>query len=275
MPVRSYKPTSPGVRHRVVLTGDDITKSTPEKSLLKPIKKKAGRNNKGRVTVRRRGGGHKRKYRIIDFKRDKRDIPALVKSIEYDPNRTVNIALLVYKDGEKRYILATSGMSVGDTVIAGENVEFAEGNSLPLKSIPLGAIIHNIEMTPGKGGALVRVAGASAQLMSREGDYALIKLPSSEVRLISVKCYATLGQLGNSDHGNTSMGKAGANRWRGRRPKVRGAAMNPVDHPHGGGEGRTTGGRHPVSPTGVKAKGFKTRKKNKKSNKFIIKKRSA
>ncbi len=275
MAVRNYKPITPGTRHRSVLTFDDITKTTPEKSLLKPIKKKAGRNNAGRITVRRRGGGHKRRYRVIDFKRNKHDIPAVVESVEYDPNRTANIALLLYKDGERRYILATEGMSVGDTVVSGGKVEFAEGNSLPLKSMPLGTMIHNIELKPGKGGCMVRSAGVSAQLMSREGLYALIKLPSSEIRLVSVECYATIGQIGNTDHGNISLGKAGASRWRGRRPKVRGAAMNPVDHPHGGGEGRAKGGCHPVSPTGVKAKGFKTRKKSKQSNKFIVKRRNS
>jgi large subunit ribosomal protein L2 len=212
---------------------------------------------------------------MIDFKRNKFNIPAKVETIEYDPNRSANIALVLYADGERRYILAPEGLSVGDVVLSGESVEFSEGNSLPLKKIPLGSIIHNVEMKPGQGGRIVRSAGASAQLMSREGLYAMIKLPSSEVRLISVECYATIGQVGNSEHNNTSMGKAGANRWRGRRPKVRGAAMNPVDHPHGGGEGRSNGGRHPVSPTGVKAKGFKTRKKNKLSNKVIVKRRKA
>ncbi|OED34181.1 50S ribosomal protein L2 [PVC group bacterium (ex Bugula neritina AB1)] len=273
MGIRNYKAITPGTRHRSVSTFDEITTSSPEKSLLKPIKKKAGRNNDGRVTVRRRGGGHKRRYRQIDFKRNKYDIPAVVESIEYDPNRTANIALLLYKDGERRYILATDGMSVGDTVVSGPAVDFAEGNSLPLKSMPLGVMVHNIELKPGKGGSMVRSAGAAAQLMSQEGAYVLLKMPSSEMRQVLGDCYGTIGQVGNKDHGNISLGKAGASRWRGRRPKVRGVAMNPVDHPHGGGEGRTSGGRHPVSPTGVKAKGFKTRKKKKKSDKFIVKKR--
>jgi large subunit ribosomal protein L2 len=275
MAIRKYKPMTPGTRHRSVPTFEEITTDSPKKSLLKPLKKNAGRNNTGRIMVRRRGGGHKRRYRMIDFKRNKFNIPAKVETIEYDPNRSANIALVLYADGERRYILAPEGLSVGDVVLSGESVEFSEGNSLPLKKIPLGSIIHNVEMKPGQGGRIVRSAGASAQLMSREGLYAMIKLPSSEVRLISVECYATIGQVGNSEHNNTSMGKAGANRWRGRRPKVRGAAMNPVDHPHGGGEGRSNGGRHPVSPTGVKAKGFKTRKKNKLSNKVIVKRRKA
>ena len=243
--------------------------------MLRPIKKKAGRNNHGHITVRRRGGGHKRRYRVIDFKRNKFNIPGKVETIEYDPNRTSNIALILYADGERRYILAPDGIGVGSVVISGENVEFAEGNALPLKNIPLGTIIHNIEMKPLQGGRIVRSAGAGAQLMSREGKYALLKLPSSEMRLISVECYATIGQVGNSDHSNVSLGKAGVSRWKGRRPKVRGSAMNPVDHPHGGGEGKSNGSRHPVSPTGVKAKGFKTRKKTNTTDRYIVKRRKS
>ena len=273
MAVRRYKPNTPGTRHRSVLTFEEITKKNPEKSLLKVIPNKAGRNNSGRITVRRRGGGNKRRYRIIDFKRNKHDIPAIVKSIEYDPNRTANIALVLYKDGERRYILAPSKLSVGDTVMSGEKVPFSNGNALPLKSIPLGTFIHNIEMTPNQGGVVVRSAGGSAQLMSREGEFALLKLPSSELRLFFSECYATIGELGNISHNNVSLGKAGASRWKRSRPKVRGAAMNPVDHPHGGGEGRSNGGRHPVSPQGLKAKGLKTRKKNKKTNAYIVKRR--
>jgi len=273
MGLRRFKPTTPGVRHRVVLTFEDITKTKPEKNLTETLKKSGGRNSYGHVTVRHRGGGYKKKYRLIDFKRDKRDVLAVVEAIEYDPNRTCNIALLKYMDGEKRYILAPGGLKVDDKVMSGENIEVSVGNSMPLKNIPLGSIIHNIEMKKGKGGQLVRSAGAGAQLLAKQETYAHVKLPSNEVRLIHIDCYATIGQLGNTDHINVSIGKAGINRWKGIRSYVRGVAMNPVDHPMGGGEGKTSGGRHPVSPTGVPAKGYKTRKKNKFSSKMIVKRR--
>lgn len=251
---------------------DEITRSRPEKSLLKPLTRSSGRNSQGRMTVRHRGGGAKRQLRIIDFKRGKLGVPAKVAAIEYDPNRSANIALLHYVDGEKRYVLATLGLSVGDMLSSGPEAEIKGGNTLPLRNIPLGTSIHNIEMKIGKGGQLVRSAGASAQLMAKEGKYAHIKLPSGEVRLIHLNCMATIGQVGNLDHENISLGKAGRSRWLGRRPRVRGVAMNPVDHPMGGGEGKSSGGRHPCSPWGQLAKGKKTRQ-NKASDKFIIKKR--
>jgi large subunit ribosomal protein L2 len=258
-----------------VSTFEEITAKEPEKSLVVPLKKKAGRNSQGRLTVRHQGGGHKRLYRIIDFKRNKDDIPAKVATIEYDPNRSANIALLNYADGEKRYILAPYGLKVGDTVISGENVDIKTGNALPLKSIPVGTIIHNIELKAGKGGQLVRTAGASAQLMAKEGKYGQVRLPSGEVRLISLECKATIGQVGNLDHENITIGKAGRARWLGIRPTVRGVVMNPVDHPHGGGEGRSPVGRkHPVTPWGKPALGAKTRKKRKASDKMIIKRRN-
>jgi len=271
MGIKIYKPTSPGRRFRTGLTFEEITTDKPLKKLLRPLKKTGGRNNFGRITIRHRGGGHKRRYRVIDFKRNKRDIPATVAQIEYDPNRTVNIALLHYKDGEKRYILAPQDLKVGDEVMAGENLEFRVGNALPLKNIPLGAYIHNLEVKPGKGGQLIRSAGTYGQLLAKEDKYANVKLPSGEVRLFPLECYATIGQLGNLDHVNISLGKAGRKRWLGRRPKVRGVAMNPVDHPMGGGEGKSSGGRHPCTPWGVPTKGYKTRKKKKLSNKFILK----
>ena len=273
MAIRKLKPNTPGTRYMSISTFEEITRSTPEKSLLAPLKKSAGRNNKGRITSRHRGGGHKRAYRIIDFKRNKLNIPAKVFSIEYDPNRTCRIALLHYADGEKRYILAPSGLKVGDELISGENVELKIGNSLSLKNIPAGMVVHNVELTPGKGGQIVRSAGAVARIMARDDGYVTLKLPSGEVRMIPEKCMATLGQVGNRTHNQVVSGKAGRTRWLGRRPKVRGVAMNPVDHPMGGGEGKTSGGRHPVSPTGVLAKGFKTRKKKKKSNELIVKRR--
>ena len=273
MGIKKYKPMSPGIRHRTVLTYEEITKSKPEKSLVKTLKKSGGRNAHGHISVRHRGGGYKKKYRIIDFKRDKHNVPGKVESIEYDPNRTCFIALVIYIDGERRYILAPENLKVGDSILSGPEVEIAQANALPLKKIPLGSIIHNIELKAGKGGQVARSAGIGAQLLAKEGDYAHVKMPSNEVRLIHLDCYASLGQLGNKDHNNVSLGKAGANRWRGRRPKVRGVAMNPVDHPLGGGEGKSAGGRHPVSPTGVPAKGFKTRKKKKGSDKFIIRRR--
>ncbi|MFC1888161.1 50S ribosomal protein L2 [Thermodesulfobacteriota bacterium] len=272
MAVKKYNPTSPGRRFMGVSTFEEITTSEPYKPLLRPLKKKGGRNNNGRITCRHRGGGHKRKYRVIDFKRDKRDVPAVVSTIEYDPNRSSRIALLHYSDGEKRYIIAPEKLKVGDTVVAGENADIKPGNALPLMSIPLGTLIHNIEMKPGKGGQMVRSAGSFAQLLAKEGRYAQIKLPSGEVRMILQTCYATIGQTGNLDHENITIGKAGRKRWLGFRPKVRGVAMNPVDHPHGGGEGRTSGGRHPVTPWGVPTKGKKTRRA-KHSDKYIVRRR--
>jgi large subunit ribosomal protein L2 len=273
MAIKSYKPTSAGRRHQTCSTFEEITSAKPEKSLLVTLKRTGGRNSFGRITSRHIGGGHKQKYRIIDFARDKHDIPAKVASIEYDPNRSARIALLKYIDGEKRYILAPLGLTVGDAVIASSGADIKPGNALPLKSIPLGTIIHNIELKLGKGGQLARSAGTYAQLMSKEGKYVQIKLPSGEVRMILQDCYATVGQVGNIDHENVSLGKAGRSRWLGNRPKVRGVAMNPVDHPHGGGEGRTSGGRHPVTPWGIPTKGYKTRT-NKKSTRFIVKSRT-
>lgn len=273
MGIKSYKPTSAGRRHQTCSTFEEITTTTAEKSLLVSLNKSGGRNALGRVTARHIGGGHKQKYRIIDFRRDKRDIPATVASIEYDPNRSARIALLNYVDGEKRYILAPLNLKVGDKVVSGPEADIKPGNALPLRSIPLGTIIHNIELKIGKGAQLARSAGTFAQLMSKEGKYSQIKLPSGEVRLILQDCYATIGQVGNVDHENVNVGKAGRSRWLGKRPKVRGVAMNPVDHPHGGGEGRTSGGRHPVTPWGIPTKGYKTRT-NKSTDRFIVKKRT-
>ncbi|MBA1336403.1 MAG: LSU ribosomal protein L2p (L8e) [Firmicutes bacterium] len=274
MAVKKFRPTSPAIRHMTVLDFSEITTDKPEKSLLADLKKSGGRNVYGRITVRHRGGGHKRKYRIIDFKRDKDGIPAKVASIEYDPNRSANIALLNYADGEKRYIIAPLGLGVGDTVISGADADIKSGNALPLSSIPVGTIIHNIELKPGKGGQMVRAAGNAAQLMAKEGDYAQIKLPSGEVRLVRLECKATVGQVGNLEYENITIGKAGRNRNMGIRPTVRGSAMNPVDHPHGGGEGRAPIGRpSPVTPWGKPTLGYKTRKKNKASDKFIVKRR--
>ncbi|MBN1880543.1 MAG: 50S ribosomal protein L2 [Deltaproteobacteria bacterium] len=272
MAVKRYKPTSPGRRFQEVSDFADITKNKPEKSLLAPQRKSGGRNNNGRITMRHRGGGHKRRYRIVDFKRNKWDIPAKVAAVEYDPNRSARIALLHYVDGEKRYILAPEGLSVGDTVQTGQTAEIKPGNTLPLMNIPLGTVIHNIEMKPGKGGQIVRSAGTGAQLMAKEGDYVTLKLPSGEMRMIRRECLATIGEVGNQEHSNISVGKAGRSRWLGRRPKVRGVAMNPIDHPHGGGEGKSSGGRHPVTPWGVPTKGHKTRK-NKQTDKYIVKRR--
>jgi large subunit ribosomal protein L2 len=273
MAIKSYKPTSAGRRHQTCSTFEEITTTKPEKSLLVSQTKSGGRNSLGRLTSRHIGGGHKQKYRIIDFRREKTSIPAKVASIEYDPNRSARIALLHYVDGEKRYILAPLNLKVGDTVISGPEADIKPGNALPLRAIPLGTIIHNIELKIGKGAQLARSAGTFAQLMSKEGKYSQIKLPSGEVRLILQDCYATIGQVGNLDHENVNIGKAGRSRWLGKRPKVRGVAMNPVDHPHGGGEGRTSGGRHPVTPWGIPTKGYKTRT-NKTSDRFIVKKRS-
>lgn len=275
MAIRKFKPTTPGRRAMSVVSFSEITKTEPEKSLLAPLNKSGGRNVYGRITARHRGGGGKRAYRIIDFKRDKDGVPAKVAAIEYDPNRTANIALLHYADGEKRYIIAPVGLNVGDTVMSGPDADIKVGNALPLASIPVGSIIHNIELKPGKGGQLVRSAATSAQLMAKEGDYAHVRLPSGEVRLINIACRATIGQVGNLDHENVSLGKAGRSRWLGRRPHVRGVVMNPVDHPHGGGEGRSPIGHpSPLSPWGKKTLGKRTRKKNKPSNKYIVRRRN-
>lgn len=275
MSIKKYRPTSPARRNMTVSTFEEITKREPEKSLLAPVRKTGGRNSYGKITVRHRGGGTKRQYRIIDFKRDKDNIPAKVASIEYDPNRSAHIALLHYVDGEKRYILAPYGIKVGDTVMSGEKADIRVGNALPLANIPLGSVIHNIELKPGKGGQLVRSAGNMAQLMAREGKYAQVRLPSGEVRIVSVNCKATLGQVGNIEHENIRIGKAGRVRWMGRRPHVRGVVMNPSDHPHGGGEGKSPIGMpSPVTPWGKPTLGYKTRKKKKQSDKFIIKKRN-
>lgn len=272
MGIKKFKPTSPGRRFVTVPTFDEITSTEPEKSLVEPLKKKAGRNNQGRLTVRHRGGGHKRKYRIIDFKRNKDGIPARVATIEYDPNRSARIALLNYVDGEKRYILAPVGLQVGQEVISGPEADIKVGNALPIRNIPVGTMIHNIELYPGGGGQLVRSAGASAQLMAKEGRYAHVRLPSGEMRLVLQDCRATIGQVGNVEHENITIGKAGRSRWLGIRPTVRGVVMNPNDHPHGGGEGRSPIGRNPVTPWGKPALGRRTRKK-KPSDKLIVKRR--
>lgn len=273
MGIKKYKPRTPALRYKTSLTFEEITKTTAEKKLTKGKFQKAGRGAGGRISVRRRGGGHKRKYRSIDFKRDKAGVPGTVASIEYDPNRSANIALIVYADGDKRYILAPRGLKVGKQIMSGENAPKEVGNALPLEKINLGMRVHNVELQQGKGGQLVRAAGMGATLVAKEDDYVTLKLPSGEMRLVFKKCMATLGEIGNEDHMNVSIGKAGRSRWLGKRPKVRGVVMNPVDHPHGGGEGRTSGGRHPVSPWGQPTKGYKTRKKSKSSNKFIVKKR--
>ncbi|MCK9424751.1 MAG: 50S ribosomal protein L2 [Ignavibacteriaceae bacterium] len=273
MAIRKMKPVTPGTRFMSVSSFDEITKSTPEKSLTVSLKKSGGRNNHGRITSRHIGGGHKRRYRIIDFKRNKFGIPAKVFSIEYDPNRTARIALLHYADGEKRYIIAPDGLKVGESIQSGTGSEIKVGNALPLKELPLGSFLHNVEMKAGKGGQLGRSAGASIQLMAKEGDYAQLKLSSGEIRLVRLECYATYGSVGNAEQANLSLGKAGRSRWLGIRSHVRGVAMNPVDHPMGGGEGKTSGGGHPVSPWGQQAKGLKTRKHKKVSNKLIIKRR--
>ena len=273
MAVRKMKPRSAGVRFRTISGFEEITKSTPEKSLLESMARAGGRNNRGRLTAKRRGGGHRKQYRLIDFKRNKDGVEARVEGIEYDPNRSANIALLVYNDGEKRYILSPDGLSVGDKVASGPDAEVRVGNCLPLKVIPEGSVVHNVELRCGKGGQLARSAGASVQLMAKEGKYATLKLSSGEVRLVEVACRATVGVVGNSDHANISFGKAGRTRWIGRRPRVRAVAMNPVDHPMGGGEGRSSGGRHPCSPWGQIAKGLKTRKPRKSSNRFIVSRR--
>ena len=275
MAIKKYKPTSPARRQMTVSTFEEITKKTPERSLVEPLKSNAGRNSYGRITVRHRGGGVKRKYRIIDFKRDKRDMKANVIGIEYDPNRSANIALVQYEDGEKRYIIAPVGLYVGDKIECGENADIRPGNALPIANIPVGTIIHNIELMPGKGAQLVRAAGNSAQLMAKEGKYAQVRLPSGEVRMIRMDCIATIGQVGNLDHENISIGKAGRKRHMGWRPTVRGVVMNPNDHPHGGGEGKSPVGMpSPVTPWGKPALGYKTRKHKKASSKFIVKSRN-
>jgi large subunit ribosomal protein L2 len=273
MGLKKYKPVTPGFRFRIDLTAEDISKKSPEKSLLRPNNRSGGRNNRGRITAFQKGGGHKRHYRVIDFKRKKDNIPATVRAIEYDPNRTCRIALLYYADGEKRYIIAPNTLKTGDTVMSGQDAEIKVGNAMPLDRIPLGMEIHNIEMIPGKGGQVARSAGSTAQLMAKEGDFALVKMPSGEIRKFRLNCYATIGQVSNVEWNNVSLGKAGRSRWMGRRPNVRGVAMNPIDHPMGGGEGKSSGGRHPCSPWGQLAKGLKTRKKNKKSDALIVKRR--
>jgi large subunit ribosomal protein L2 len=269
MPTKKFKPMTPGTRFRSVTAFDEVTRSEPEKSLLEPLKKTGGRNHHGHITSRRRGGGAKRQYRRIDFRRDKHGVVGRIAHVEYDPNRSANIALVHYEDGEKRYILHPRGLVQGDTVVSGPGSDIRTGNSLPLGEIPLGTVVHNIELKLGKGGQIVRSAGAGAQVVAKEGDYVTVRLPSTEVRMVRRECFATIGQIGNVDHELQVIGKAGAMRWRGRRPKVRGVAMNPVDHPLGGGEGKTSGGRPPVSPWG-KTEGVKTRKKKKQSNKYIV-----
>ena len=273
MGLRKFKPNTPGQRHKIISDFSSVTTSSPEKSLIKGKSKSGGRNNAGKMTMRYIGGGHKKKYRVIDFNRDKHDIPAVVKSIEYDPNRSARIALLTYADGEKRYIVAPEGLAVGQTILSGDKAAPEVGNSMSLKNIPLGTIIHNIELHPGKGASIARSAGSWAQLNARDGKYAIIKLPSGEVRMILTSCMATIGSVSNSEHNLSVSGKAGRSRWLGRRPRVRGVVMNPVDHPMGGGEGRASGG-HPRSRKGLPAKGFKTRSKTKASNRFIIDRRN-
>jgi large subunit ribosomal protein L2 len=275
MPVRKLKPDTPSRRYMSVSTFEEITKSKPERKLTRALRKTGGRNNQGKITSRRRGGGHKRRYRLIDFKRNKYDVQATVVAIEYDPNRSPRIALLKYDDGENRYIIAPDGLKVGDKVVSSKEntIPFKTGNTMPMHMIPEGLLIHNIELKPGKGAQMARSAGAYARIMAKENKMVTIKLPSGEMRMVREECFATIGIVGNKSHENIKIGKAGRSRWLGRRPKVRGVAMNPVDHPHGGGEGRTSGGRHPVSPWGTPAKGYKTRKKNKQSNKYIVKRR--
>ncbi|MDR1398208.1 MAG: 50S ribosomal protein L2 [Desulfarculales bacterium] len=273
MAIKSYKPTSPGRRFATSLVRNDISKNTPEKSLLEPLKKTGGRNVNGRITSRHKGGGHKRQYRIIDFRRDKVDIPARVAGIEYDPNRSAHIALLFYTDGEKRYILAPKGLKVGDMIVRSDSADIKPGNALPLERIPLGTHIHNVELKIGKGGQMVRSAGTFAQLMAKDDSYATLKLPSGETRRVHWNCLATVGEIGNEQHENISLGKAGRARWLGKRPQSRGVAMNPVDHPMGGGEGKSSGGRHPVSPWGTPSKGYRTRRKQPSDN-FIVRRRN-
>ncbi len=274
MPIKKFKPTTPGQRNKSVADFSQLTKKRPEKRLTESNPKKAGRNNHGRITMRRRGGGHKRLYRIVDFRREKDGVPGTVRALEYDPNRSARIALIVYADGDKRYIIAPEKLELGMTVNSGPDAEYQVGNCLPLERIPLGTLVHNVEMTAGKGGKIARSAGNSCQLLGKEGTHVSLRMPSGEMRRVPRNCRATIGEVGNEDHNNLSLGKAGRSRWLGRRPKVRGVVMNPVDHPHGGGEGRTSGGRHPVTPWGVPTKGHKTRKKNHRTDKFIIRRRS-
>ena len=276
MAIKKFRPTTPTLRYKTVNSFEELTRSKPEKSLLAAaVSKSGGRNNQGRMTMRRRGGGHKRRYRIIDFKRTKLGVPGRVAAIEYDPNRSAFIALIVYADGDKRYILAPLGLKVGAEISAGSNAPIRVGNALPLANIPLGATVHNVELNPGHGGQLARSAGAEVQLLGRDGGRAQLRLPSGENREVPIQCMATLGQVGNIEHANIVIGKAGRSRWLGRRPKVRGVVMNPVDHPHGGGEGRSSGGRHPVTPWGKPTKGYKTRKRKNQSNQWIIRRRNA
>jgi len=274
MAIKKFNPYTAGRRFMTIQTNDDITREDPERSLLAPLTKKGGRNNRGRITMRHRGGGNRKKYRIIDFKRDKSGVPGKIASIEHDPNRSARIALVNYVDGEKRYILAPAGIKVGDSVQAGPGSDITPGNALQLKDIPIGTVVHNLELEPGQGGVLVRSAGTSAQLMAKEGKYAYIRMPSGELRLVLQRCMATVGQVGNEDHENVTLGKAGKTRWLGKRPTVRGMVMNPVDHPMGGGEGRSKSKKHPISPWGTPAKGFRTRKK-KPSDRLIIRRRYA
>jgi large subunit ribosomal protein L2 len=274
MALKKFKPTTPSLRYMTVADFSELTKKKPEKALLRSLKKSGGRNNRGRTTAWCRGGGHKRRYRMIDFRRRKHGVPATVRAIEYDPNRSSRIALLVYADGEKRYILAPNGVRVGDVLMSGPSAEVREGNCLPLRTVPLGTGIHNLELVPGKGAQVARSAGAECQLMAKEGKHAHVKLPSGEVRMFSLECYCTIGQVGNLDHENVVQGKAGRNRWLGRRPSTRGVAMNPIDHPMGGGEGRSSGGRHPCTPWGKPTKGYKTRRRNKPSDKWIVRRRT-
>jgi large subunit ribosomal protein L2 len=273
MAMKTFRPITPSRRQMTVDTKDDVTCESPEKSLTKNLHRKKGRNNYGRITSRFRGGGSKKLYRTIDFKRDKKSVPGTVETIEYDPNRTSRIALIIYKDGERRYIIAPVGLKVGDTIITGPEVEIKLGNALPLQNIPVGTIVHNIELYPGQGGTIARGAGSFAQIMGKEGGLAVLKMPSGELRMVRSECYATVGQVGNLEHENVVIGKAGRYRWMGWKPRNRAVAMNPVDHPMGGGEGRSKSGAHPQSPTGVKAKGFKTRNKNKLSSKYIIRRK--
>jgi large subunit ribosomal protein L2 len=275
MPVKKFKPYTSSRRNMSVSDFSDITKKSPEKRLTSSNPQKAGRNNNGRITMRRRGGGHKRRYRDIDYRRDKDGIPGKVAAVEYDPNRSARIGLIVYADGEKRYILMPKGLAVGKTIVSGANADFEVGNCTEMARIPLGTVVHNVELRPGRGGQIARSAGNGCQLVAREGGFVVLRLPSGEMRRIHSNCRATIGVIGNEDHTNIDIGKAGRSRWMGHRPKVRGVVMNPVDHPHGGGEGRTSGGRHPVTPWGVPTKGFKTRKKKNRSNKYIIRRRKA
>ena len=275
MPVKRFRPVTPTQRYKTVNSFAEVTAESPEKALTAPLSKTGGRNSRGRMTARRRGGGHKRRYRIIDFCRDKDGVPGRVASIEYDPNRSAFIALIVYRDGEKRYMIAAQGLGVGDTVMSGADAPVKIGNALPLSRIPVGTTVHNVELNPGQGARLARSAGAEVQIMSRDEGKVQLRLPSGEIRQVWATCCATIGQVGNLDHDNVVIGKAGRSRWLGRRPKVRGVVMNPVDHPHGGGEGKSSGGRHPVTPWGKPTKGFKTRKRGKKSDQWIVRRRGA